>query len=287
VSLAARIATGQELPSEAFISHEAARYLGRMGFTVDFPRGGRTTVSRPLAPRASPFPPRVETRLQARLQDLDARFVHYLQVSARRMIFTGPSVYFYERAIKAQRESRSPDQLAAEEPFVELAYATLTAWGMHRMGESVATKLTEFTEFRRAVQLMISKVAPLWRLSILDLDSDQIGRVVDALGDAITLPGISTSRAPLVANSKVMHLILPDLVPPIDRTYTLSFFYGNLNPNRSAQQILRDVYPHFCELARAHAGAVRHESISGYLCRGHAKAMDNALVGYMLEHRTG
>jgi hypothetical protein len=39
-------------------------------------------------------------------------------------------------------------------------------------------------------------------------------------------PGISACGSPLVDNAKMLHFLLPGLVPPIDRTYTGRFFYG-------------------------------------------------------------
>jgi len=35
------------------------------------------------------------------------------------------------------------------------------------------------------------------------------------------------SSASLVGNSKVMAHLLPDLIPPVDREYTLKFLFGN------------------------------------------------------------
>jgi hypothetical protein len=37
---------------------------------------------------------------------------------------------------------------------------------------------------------------------------------------------VSTSRTQIVAGSKFLHHVLPDLVPPIDRRYTFRFFTG-------------------------------------------------------------
>lgn len=39
---------------------------------------------------------------------------------------------------------------------------------------------------------------------------------------------VSTSRTQIVAGSKMLHHLLPDLIPPIDRQYTFRFFTGQL-----------------------------------------------------------
>jgi len=39
---------------------------------------------------------------------------------------------------------------------------------------------------------------------------------------------VSTSRTQIVAGSKMLHHLLPDLIPPIDRRYTFRFFTGQM-----------------------------------------------------------
>jgi len=48
--------------------------------------------------------------------------------------------------------------------------------------------------------------------------------------------GVSTSRTQIVASSKFLHHLLPDLIPPIDRQYTFAFLTGQktVTSNRAA-----------------------------------------------------
>lgn len=48
--------------------------------------------------------------------------------------FGGPSVYFHTQCIREKKQSFLSDR------HIELIYATLTAWGMHRMGDPKKTK---------------------------------------------------------------------------------------------------------------------------------------------------
>lgn len=83
----------------------------------------------------------------------------------------------------------------------------------------------------------------------------------------------------------MLHFLLPDLVPPIDRRYTGRFFYGL---NRGTQlpggprAVFEFVFPHFCGFARRHADAIRLATGRSYLLQGEAKVLDNVIVGYML-----
>jgi len=81
------------------------------------------------------------------LVDLDREFEKGIAACAKRAIFTGPSVHFYERTVRMVREAASLRDLADSELFCDYVCATLTAWGMHRMGERVAAKLTAYKKF--------------------------------------------------------------------------------------------------------------------------------------------
>lgn len=78
----------------------------------------------------------------------------------------------------------------------------------------------------------------------------------------------------------MLHFLPPDLVPPIDRTYTGRFFYGldkrMLLPD-GAYAVVEAVFPHLCWLARRHAEAIRSAAGRVYLCQGEAKVFDNAI----------
>jgi hypothetical protein len=223
--------------------------------------------------------------LQEHLSALDSDFERCLEEFDSRRIFSGPSVYFYEELIKVVRSAASLSDLTSSDRLVELAYAALTSWGMHRMGERVATKLTEFSTFRASVRSLIGPAAALSNRRITDLHDSDAGVVTKRLADLVERPGISASGSSLVANAKMLHFLLPDLVPPIDRRYTGRFFYG-LNAGMTlpggARQVFEFVFPHLCRVAGRHSGAIRVATKRSYLCQGEAKVLDNAIVGYML-----
>src|SRR5437879_13713475 len=74
--------------------------------------------------------------------------------------FGGPCVYFHRECLRAgEREFASPRHF-------EMLYATLTAWGMHRMGNAdrTKTKLTEWDSFAQSLQACAATLAPLRKL---------------------------------------------------------------------------------------------------------------------------
>ena len=105
----------------------------------------------------------------------------------------------------------------------EMLYATLTAWGMHRLGPARA-KLTSWARFRRSVRQVASAVAQLRHLQMLQLPASEYSDAVRSLESTYRMLDLTESAATVVVNSKALHHLLPDLIPPIDRQHTLRFF---------------------------------------------------------------
>ena len=77
--------------------------------------------------------------------------------------FGGPYVYFHQECLRARERELLSDR------HIEMLYATLTAWGMHRMGdaERTKTKLMEWAEFRDSILASGERLAPFLKLTDL------------------------------------------------------------------------------------------------------------------------
>lgn len=91
------------------------------------------------------------------------------------------------------------------------------------------------------------------------------------------------AEARIVANSKLLHHVLPNLVPPMDREYTFKFFYGRGMLSISEERAFREMFSRQIQIARHNAGAIEAIPRIGWNS-GSAKIVDNAIVGYMLNH---
>jgi hypothetical protein len=131
--------------------------------------------------------------------------------------FGGPSVYFHVQAIKQQRLD------FMSERHIEMIYATLASWGMHRMGATKA-KMVEFDAFRQSLVRQQSRLSEFRRLKIDECAEEQYCYYLDGLKGIYTALAVSKSNSTLVAHSKTLAHILPHLIPPIDRKYTVRFF---------------------------------------------------------------
>jgi hypothetical protein len=145
------------------------------------------------------------------LSALDAAHDAYYRAE----IFGGPSLHFHLRSLEAARARDF-------EHFAEYAYAVLASWGMHRMGPG-GSKMREFEEFRTSLQVVWPTALRLKEKTMFNLNEP------DWRGLRTVFCGIRcmASGTSLVGNSKVMAHLVPHLIPPVDREYTLKFLFGN------------------------------------------------------------
>ena len=220
-------------------------------------------------------------RTHGNVSRLIAGFADYVDVFEHSAAFPGPSLYFHQRALARRRELSQLQALLADELFFEYVYAVLPAWGMHRMGKQRA-KVGEFGPFIASFRSVARSLEDLWPLKITEVGTDDAPAVADAIWEVLASLEVSTSATRIVAGSKALHHVLPDLVPPIDRQYTFRFFTGQKSVARGDRQAFLEWYPYFCEIARARAAEI--ESIvgrGGFMATGPAKVIDNAIMGFM------
>lgn len=141
------------------------------------------------------------------LRNLDAAHAAYYTAA----VFGGPSLHFHLRALDAARAKDCPR-------FAEASYAMLAAWGMHRMGTRGA-KVREFSDYEASLGAAWPTILGLQGKQPLELE-DRDWKDLEAVFSTIHAMASSGS---LVGNSKVMAHAVPNLVPPVDREYTLRF----------------------------------------------------------------
>jgi hypothetical protein len=93
----------------------------------------------------------------------------------------------------------------------------------------------------------------------------------------------STSETQIVAGTKVLHHVLPDLIPPIDRQYTFRFFTGQKTVPAGDRQAFLDWFPYLAEIGRRCRRPIDDAMRRGApMAAGRAKVIDNAIIGFML-----
>ncbi len=134
--------------------------------------------------------------------------------------FGGPSVYFHRQALLAQAADFLGDR------HIEMIYATLASWGMHRMGdpEDTKAKLVEFDVFRSNILACRPELTALRNERFKNVTPMHYKALLRGLEDVYGRLRVSISDSTLVANAKTLAHILPHLIAPIDRQYTVRFF---------------------------------------------------------------
>ncbi|GAB4015192.1 hypothetical protein GCM10028808_39900 [Spirosoma migulaei] len=141
------------------------------------------------------------------ISDLTDNCVKYHDLYYKETGFTGPSLHFHIRALSLQNPQK-----------IEYVYATLTAWGMHRMGKGGA-KLNNFDVFEKSVNDCESIFRKLENTMLEDSSSvefDYIKNLFDTLNPM-------ASEFKIVGVSKVLAHYIPNKIAPIDRQYTFQF----------------------------------------------------------------
>jgi hypothetical protein len=137
----------------------------------------------------------------------------------------GPDLYFYKKTIELRRSKPLTELFEESDRYIELMYATLTAWDMNSRG----AKMNYFDGFKNSILANKERLIQLSSERLETLQKGRIGEIKTRLEQIYTNLHLMESGGRLVSNSKVMHFILPDLIMPIDRQNTLNFFYGHTN----------------------------------------------------------
>lgn len=176
------------------------------------------------------------SRYQDKTRDALANAVEYHQAYYKAETFRGPSLYFHLRALETRGSPR-------DVTHIEYVYATLASWGMHRMGRG-GSKMQSFDTFRQSIESLHDMISEAQRFDFREMEE----RKWTVLKNIFQRIKVMASGTSLVGNSKVMHHMIPNIVPPIDREYTLQYLRGNTNiQNDLARewQIMRGIIQDF------------------------------------------
>lgn len=200
--------------------------------------------------------------------------------------FDGPSAYFYMKVIDTIKSISDYNSLFESQIFFENLYATLASWGMHRMDKN--TRMTNFENFKNNIEDNKKLFIRLSKEQLQSTDLERIKKDILDLFDSIKV--MSRYEAPkFVANSKIMHYLLPDLIPPMDKGHIVYFFYGRINDNgKKYVPQVKDEKKVFWEILLKFKEIAIKLQLSKFDLKNEwdtsiPKIIDNAIIGYNLE----
>ena len=151
-------------------------------------------------------------------------------------VFNGPSLFFHERSLACRNN-------AGFKRHLEYVYATLASWGMHRMGQRGA-KMKSFEDFQRSIGSLKRQIKDAQKINPLSI-CPKDWQILEDIFRGIKIMSSGTS---LIGNSKVMAHLIPDIIPPIDRSYTLKYLKGKTeirNNLNEEWELMKDIVENF------------------------------------------
>jgi len=185
-----------------------------------------------------------------------------------------PGLYLYNLTLKKTIEEKFTDE------FIELVYTTLIAWNMNQRG----AKLSEFEEFKKSLLEHKEIIQSLAKYRIEELEC------IDSLKESIrflfiNLNLVAEDKPKLVTFSKTLHFFLPNLLMPIDRAYTLMFFYNNVNFDKTKNdeqiQMYLAIFEQFRLFAKAHFDSDAFKDCNKRWDKNIPKMIDNMIIAYV------
>lgn len=135
---------------------------------------------------------------------------------------SGKSLEKYKAVLKNRKSEKDVRKYLLNENNVFDIYKTLEAWDMNKRG----AKLRKVSEIKLSFEKNIGYFIKLEKMGddILKINLENIKPILEELYDKLH---IMESEAKLVAFSKTLHFIFPNLFMPMDRKNTLNYFYSN------------------------------------------------------------
>lgn len=151
-------------------------------------------------------------------------FPRWLEYFEEHCPFAKPDqLALHRRTIALRQGHVTVSAAVSDSAFVQLLYDTLRAWGIG----SRRSKLRSLPDFTGALRTSLPSIQALEGLRV---DGEEMGadNAVDAVWNTIEQLHVVDNNAILVAGTKTLHHLLPELVPPMDREYTQRLFcWGN------------------------------------------------------------
>lgn len=219
------------------------------------------------------------TFVERNVKLLIGEFPTYLDVFEKKRPFTQGQLRVHLLAIQRRRHLGTAAAALDDDGFLRhLYHSLLPAWGIG-VRES---RLVDEGAFFGALRASADEIASLDNVTIDEDNTDfQVAR--GTLMRLLSSLPVVDNRARIVAVSKTLHHLLPDLVPPIDRTFTGSFFRWH---RREFQDFQQRLFETGFDTLRRIALAVDPVQYVGEGWRtSRTKILDNAIIGFCIRER--
>jgi len=193
----------------------------------------------------------------------------------------GDDLRFYRELVDQHRKIVDINKLISSDAFLQKIYATLEKWDMNKR----RARLVDLPIMYDSIRSYGEYLSKLYKYRLEMLSDEDIQAVLLQLKGLFCGLKIMATKRRIVGVSKALHFLLPDLVLPIDSTYTMPAFYGKNRYSDNAEKefkIYSDIF------VKSHAIAKRlnlaESDVDGlsWSCSV-PKLIDNAIFGYLIK----
>lgn len=180
-----------------------------------------------------------------------------------------PAKYLYRKIADYSGDRFSDD-------FIKLSYVTLVAWDMNTRG----AKLSDYEVFKKSILANKNTIELLAHKTLVDGFYYDSIEILNELYHKLEI--VADGKPIFVTFSKLMHFFLPDLVPPMDRKYTLNFFKKN-TPNSIISDLPKS-FDLYVAILFEYRYLATKEDLGVFINDGWSKNIpkicDNIVIGY-------
>ncbi len=197
----------------------------------------------------------------------DAEIARYLSVTEKSYRTNG-------QGKKEYIEFLSFDDFLSD-AFITRLFDVLISWGMNDRG----AKLIDVTTFSNSLRNNTTDIFALQHHNyiITDVNISEVQPILKKLYDNLDL--VEHAKPKFVTYAKTFHLLFPNLFPPMDRKFTLTFFNENLpkDDERSFLLMMR-LFDYYIKFSKTH-------NLSQFVDKNGwnqniPKILDNLIIGY-------
>jgi hypothetical protein len=128
----------------------------------------------------------------------------------------------YRNIIELHRETADFNRLLEQKGFIKLLRRTLVAWNMDQRGAKLVTEV----ELEKSILQTKPSLLRLSQYRLHELTEKTAKEIISALELVFGGLKVMRSKRRIVGVSKTLHFLIPDLIMPIDSTYTMEAIYG-------------------------------------------------------------
>ena len=217
------------------------------------------------------------------LRDFTDQFASYVLAFDMKPPFRPTQLATHLRTLELRSKFPTALDAARDETFARFLYTTLRSWGIGAQGAELVSQM----EFHNQLFRIAPMLTPLENRRIDDPHTEVnataclLWEIIKQLNVAVARKTKKPVRNRIVGGTKALHHLLPNLVFPIDRAYTQTFFKWGTDFDNHPEECFKFGFEMLSHVAlrvslASHVGPDWRTSL--------AKILDNGVVGYCQVH---